>query len=67
MAFSPDGRTLASGSRSGDLNSAEGWVRLVAGPPSDLPTTMCAFPGDPLTRGEWAQYARGVEFRMVCP
>ncbi|MBT2232125.1 AAA family ATPase [Nonomuraea sp. NEAU-A123] len=65
--FSPDGHTLASGSRTGDLNNEQGWVRLMAGPPSDLPAAMCALPGDPLTQAEWDEYARGVEFRAVCP
>ncbi|WP_170317063.1 hypothetical protein [Acrocarpospora corrugata] len=56
VAFSPDGRTLASSSS----NPAEGWVRMLAGFPPDLLAAMCAIPGDSLTRDEWAVYAPDV-------
>jgi WD40 repeat protein len=70
VAFSPDGRTPATGSTT---TSADGyahgitWLWDVA-MPADLVGSVCAVAGRTLTPQEWRRYVpSGLEYRKVCP
>jgi len=69
LAFSPDGKTLGSGSLDGTLQL---WNMATRGQNmakiTDLVPYLCASAGRPLTRTEWARYVpQGVAYQRVCP
>ena len=61
MAFSPDGKTLATGDQNG---MARLWNVSYL---SDALARLCSQVGDSLTQTEWAQYVQtGPAYRNVC-
>jgi WD40 repeat protein len=61
LEFSPDGKTLSTGSDGGTVQVWD--VAYLTDPVSDL----CALGGRSLTRAEWALYAPGLAYRNICP
>jgi hypothetical protein len=68
LAFSPDGKTLASGSSD---QTVRFWNAAVPGHNMTNTTNvvryLCALVGRSLTRAEWARWVPGLAFQRVCP
>jgi WD40 repeat protein len=64
LAFSPDGRTLASGDSGGPVRLWEGilWHDF-----SELRAMVCDLVVGNLTKSEWAELLPGIVYRTTCP
>lgn len=64
VAFAPDGRTLATGSRDGKVML---WDLAKLNDLRDRPLQQaCALAGRGLTRDEWARYVAGLPYQNTC-
>jgi hypothetical protein len=68
VAFSPDGRTLATGSYDRPGSRLSLWdIEWTVGVSGRLRTSACAAAGRGLSKEEWASAAPGIAYQQTCP